>query len=126
LYFFELHFIFYQFLKFIPTFGNIKKNKKSKNPPHSAGSASAHGSGTAGLAHNHFGLAGMSSPAVETGRGLLVENRCGEGMTSGTVVGNGAHRERVVDGEVARWRRGGGAPMAGSSHGGRRWLGVFL
>jgi hypothetical protein len=68
----------------------------------------------------------MSSPTVEMGRGLRVENWCGEGMASGMVAGNGAHQERVVDGEVARWRRGGGAPMAGSSHGGRRWLGVFL
>jgi hypothetical protein len=33
------------------------KNRKSKNLPHSAGSASAHGSGTVGLAHDHFGLA---------------------------------------------------------------------
>jgi hypothetical protein len=45
-------------------------------------------------------------------------------MAPGMVAGNGAHRERVVDGEVARWWRGGGTPTAGSSHGGRRWLRV--
>jgi hypothetical protein len=55
-----------------------------------------------------------------------MENRCGEGMALGTVMLNGAHRKRVVDGEAARWRRGGGAPTAESSHGGRRWLGVLL
>jgi hypothetical protein len=55
-----------------------------------------------------------------------MENRCGEGMALGTVTGNGAHRKRVVDGEAARWRRGGGAPTAESSHGGRWWLRVLL
>jgi hypothetical protein len=68
----------------------------------------------------------MSSPTVEMGRGLRVENWCGEGMASGMVAGNGAHRERVVDGEAARWWRGGGVPTVGSSHGGRRRLKVLL
>jgi hypothetical protein len=36
-------------------------NKKSKNLPHTAGSASAHGFGTVGLAHDHFGLAGLGT-----------------------------------------------------------------
>jgi hypothetical protein len=32
----------------------------------------------------------------------------------------------VIDGEAAQWRRGGGAPTAGSSHFGLRWLGELL
>jgi hypothetical protein len=68
LYFCELHFVFYKFLKFIPIFWNITKSQKSINPPHSAGPASAHGSSTVGLAHGHFGLAG---PVNRRGRGAL-------------------------------------------------------
>jgi hypothetical protein len=44
------------------------------------------------------------------------------GMVAGTEFTGGG----VIDGEVAQWRRGGGAPMAGSSHFGLRWLGELL
>jgi hypothetical protein len=81
LYFSKLHFIFYKFLKFIPIFWNITKNKKkSKTPPHSVGPASTHGSGTVGLAgsatrcgrshriHDHCGGAARTSSPVAPGR----------------------------------------------------------
>jgi hypothetical protein len=56
---------------------------------------------------------------IEIGRGLHVENRCGEGMVPSTVTGIRAHQERVSmvrqlsDGEAVAFQR-------------RRWLGVLL
>jgi hypothetical protein len=38
--------------------------KNRKTPPHSVGSDSAHGPGTAGLAYGHFGLVGPTDGAT--------------------------------------------------------------
>jgi hypothetical protein len=42
------------------------KMKNWKTPPHSAGPDSAHGLGTTGLAHGHFGLAGVADGSTCT------------------------------------------------------------
>jgi hypothetical protein len=94
--FYELHFAFYKFLKFIPIFWNIMKNRKSKNPPHSTGPASAHGSGTVGLAHGHFGLADLGTRRgvrVPGARGAVTaRNSCarrhGGALAGGAVAAN--------------------------------------
>jgi hypothetical protein len=63
--FFWASFCFLQIFKVYTKFLEYNEKQK-KNPPHSAGPASAHGSGIVGLAHDHFGLAG---PATRCGSG---------------------------------------------------------
>jgi hypothetical protein len=58
----------------------INKIKNQKTPPHNSGPDSAHGPGTAGLAHNNFGLAGLANDvtcahggdSARSGRGGVV------------------------------------------------------
>jgi hypothetical protein len=48
-------------LEIYTNFLEYNEKRKSKNPPHSAGPASAHEFGTFGLAHDHFSLAGPAT-----------------------------------------------------------------
>jgi hypothetical protein len=84
-------------LEIYTNFLEYNEKRKSKNPPHSVGPASAHGFGTFGLAHDHFSLAG---PATQRGRGVrsavtasmaITVVRPGRSKRDVVFAGNGAH-----------------------------------
>jgi hypothetical protein len=51
-------------------------------------------------------------------QGVAGEHWGSLGEAPSMVTGNEAHRKGVIGGEAARWRRCGGVPTVGSSHGG--------
>jgi hypothetical protein len=101
--FFWASFCFLQIFEVYTKFLEYNENKKSKNPPHSAGPASAHGSSIVGLAHGHFGLAGL---ATWRGRGT---RSAGATSTTIAVARSGWAHRRLPGNEVgsvsttARW-----------------------
>jgi hypothetical protein len=94
--------------------------KNQKTLSHSAGPKSAHGSGTVGLAHGHFGLAGLSqggtqhtrmvtatgAPAVMRLAGCVLGDKVLP-TTTGTLPGDGPRRWGGRALTEAMWHRRG-------------------
>jgi hypothetical protein len=124
--YFELHFVFYKFFKFIPIFWNTMKNQKSINPPHGVGTASDHESGTVGMAHTAtrcsvartgrargavtaLSLRAHDGTVVASRRlGVPGEHQWGPGVASGKVEVDGAH---PGSGSTARREKSGDSSM---------------
>jgi hypothetical protein len=98
LYFSKLHFIFYKFLKFIPIFWNITKNKKNQKPLH-----------TVSGRLRPMGLALLAWPARPLGAGAVTASTtiavARPGRARRWLLGDEVGSVRTTVRQATRWAR---------------------